>query len=116
MTYFAQFAKLVTDEVCVVLSTDQKRRRATLGTHRLDKKGGYETLSIYADALVFTEGAVHDTLCTGQQGDPWWYGHWEHSEDGPWVPFDKAFPSVAEEVSKIVKPTKSFLWPKDIGV
>jgi hypothetical protein len=71
---------------------------------------------MYADALVFTEGSVHTALCTGTQKDPWWYGHWEYSEDGPWVPFDKAFPSVAEEVSKIVKPTKSFLWPKDMKV
>jgi hypothetical protein len=70
MTYFAQFAKLLTGEVCVVLSTDPKKRQATLGTHRLGKKGGYETLSMYADALVFTEGSVHTALCTGTQKDP----------------------------------------------
>jgi hypothetical protein len=116
MRYFGQFAKLVTGEVCVVLCTAPKKRQATLGTRRLDKKGGYATLSIYADALVFTEGSVHTALCTGTQKDPWWYGHWEGSEEGPWVSFDVAFPSVAEEVSKITKPTKSFLWPKDMKI
>lgn len=112
MIYVAQFAKLLTGEICVVLCTDPKKRQATLGTRRLSKKGGYETLSIYADALVFMGGAVHTTLCTGQQADPWWYGRWEYPEDGPLTSFDETFPSVVEEVSKIVKPTKSFLWPE----
>jgi hypothetical protein len=125
MTYFAQFAKLLTGEVGIVLSTTPKNRRTTLGTRRPDKKGGYETLSIYADALVFTAGSVRATVRTGTEvGNTWWHGHWEYPEDGPWVSFDTAFPSVVEEVSKIVKPTnsditkptKSFTWPEKIRV
>jgi hypothetical protein len=122
MTYFAQFAKLLTGEVGIVLSTTPKNRQTTLGTRRPDKKGGYKTLSIYADALVFTGGSVRATVQTGTQGPPWWHGHWEYPEDDSWVSFDTAFPTVAKEVSKIVKsaksditkPTKSFLWPENV--
>ena len=86
MQYFAQFAKFPTGEIGVVLCADLKKRRVTIGTQRSDKKGGRETLSMFADALVFKDGTVCD-----KEG-PWWHGHWIHFEKDKWQGFDSAFP------------------------
>lgn len=97
MQYFAQFAKMLTGEIGLVLCADKKKRRVTIGTQRSDKKGGRETLSMFADALVFKDGTV-----AGKSSDPvtnasWWHGHWIHFEAEAWQDFDDAFPDAEEE-------------------
>jgi hypothetical protein len=87
MTHLAQFAKMPTGEIGVVIHADLKKRRVTIGTQRSDKKGGRESLSMFADALAFKDGTV---VC---KEDPWWYGPWVHFEEEGWQDFDDAFPT-----------------------
>lgn len=89
MQYFAQFAKMPTEEIGVVLHADLKKRRVTLGTQRSDRKGGRETLSMFADALVFKDG----TVCDDREEGPWWHGPWVHFETEAWQDFDVSFPA-----------------------